>query len=219
MTFSQILQIGDKVVFNVDPERREHTNTYDNIPDGTVGVVCGFYDAVIYCSRVPVFIEQPGVYHRKGAVFVWLPDGRIIQGGHSIKMVDEEERRRRDTAMRDERGILKHTMVRLGDLPPTNFWESDKVRVRFPDKRGEREMVIHSIEYDYIHKCRADGSPWPFYNVKSAESGSTTAEESWIELIERGNVWNYYNNQPCSFADIKEEANFFALLDGFFSRF
>lgn len=213
MTLSALLQIGDEVVFNVNSECRAWTNTYNDVPDGTKGIVCGFYDAVIYEARVPILAHQPGVYHCKGAVSVWLRDGRIVPGDYSIEMVDKEEEKRRDAALRDVDGVLRTEQVRLGDLPETKFWEQDKVRVRFPHDGSEHEMIIGSIAYHHMHKRRDDGSPWPFYNVHFNEGCcQTSAEESWIDLIERGNVWKYYNNQPLSFASLEEEANFFQLV-------
>ena len=212
MTLNELLEIGDKVVFKVDPERRYWTNIYDDVPDGTKGIVCGFHDAVIYEPRVPVLVHQPGVYHCKGAVSVWLSDGRVIPGDYSIEMIDNEQEKRRDAAQRGADGVLRTVQVRLGDLPETKFWEQDKVRVRFPHNGSEHEMIIGRIDYHHMHKRRDDGSPWPFYDVLFMRGGSTSAEESWIELIERGNVWKYYHNQPLSFADLQEEAGFFHLL-------
>lgn len=212
MTLTELLQIGDKVVFKISPERRAWMDTYKDIPDGTEGIVCGFYDAIIYESRVPVLVHQPGVYHRKGAVSVWLKDGRVVPGDWSIEMADKDQEKRRDATLRGADGMLRTEQVRLGDLPETKFWEQDKVRVRFPYKRDEQVVTIDHIDYHHMHKRRGDGSPWPFYDVRYAEGGTTSVEESWVELIERGNVWKYHNNQPLSFADLEEEANFFQLV-------
>ncbi|RJQ35153.1 hypothetical protein C4568_01540 [Candidatus Parcubacteria bacterium] len=212
MTLSELLEIGDEVVFKVDPERRYWTDTYKDVPDGTKGIVCGFYDAVIYEPRAPVLVHQPGVYHRKGAVSVWLSDGRIVPGDWSIEMTNKDEEKRRDAAMRDEHGIFRSKQVRLGDLPATKFWEHDKVRVRFPHDGSEHEMTIGRIDYHHMHQRRDDGSPWPFYGVNYSAGVSTSAEEAWIELIERGNVWKYHNNEPLVFTDLKEEAGFFQLV-------
>lgn len=213
MPLSELLQIGDRVVFEVGSERRRWMDVYKDVPDGIMGVVCGFHDAVIYKPRAPVFVLQPGVYHYRGAVSVLLPDGRIVPGDSSVKMVDKEEEGRRDVAMRDERGILQTEYFRLCDLPETKFWERDRVRVRFPYPCGgrERKMTIGQIDYGYIHHCCNDGSPYPFYGVDQVGT-STNAEESWIELIERGNVWKFYHDEPITFGDIKEEASFFQMI-------
>lgn len=212
MTLTELLQIGDEVVFRVDPERRALTDTYKDVPDGTKGIVCGFYDAVIYESRVPVRVYQPGVYHRKGAASVWLRDGRVVLGDGSIEMVDKGQEKRRDAALRDADGVLRTEQVWLGDLPETKFWEQDKVRVCFPHDGSEHEMIIGRIDYYSMHKHRNDGSPWPFYDVMFVGGGQTKAEEPWIELIKRGNVWKYYNNQSLAFTDLREEASFFELI-------
>ena len=200
MTLTEILKIGDRVVFTVSAERRAHTDTYNNIPDGTIGVVCGFYDAVVYESRIPVYMLVPGVYHSKGAPSVLLSDGRIVPGSWVITMVDKEEEKRRSAMMRDINGILQTKYTRLGDLPETKFWEDDKVLVNFPSGHElPVPMTISLIDYN----------KWPFYDVLYPErQGMTAAEESWITLVERGNVWKYYHNEPIVFADLQEEATF-----------
>ena len=211
MSLSDLLKIGDEVIFKVDPERRAHSNAYDTIPDGTKGVVCGFYDAVIYEPRVPVGTWRPGAYHCKGVASIWLPDGRIVSDDSSVAMVDQDEERRRFDALRDEDGTARPEQIRLGDLPATKFWEQDKVRVTFP--YGEiLDMTVGHIAYSQIHQRRNDGSPYPFYGVIFQNGGYTSAEESWMELIERGNVWNYYHDQPLSFANLEEESEFFQLV-------
>ena len=212
MTPPELLQIGDEVVFKVNPASREWTDTYKDVPDGTKGIVCFFYHAIIYEPRVPVLVDQSGVYHRKGTVSVWLSDGRIVPGHEWIEMVDKDLEKRREAALHGADGVLRTEQVRLGDLPETTFWEQDKVRVRFPPDGSTHEMVIGRIDYHHMHKRRDDGSPWPFYDVRFMEGGQTSVEESWIELVERGNVWKYHNNQPLAFTDLKEEASFFQLV-------
>lgn len=212
MTLTELLEIGDEVVFKVDPERRAWTNTYDTVPDGTKGIVCGFGDAVMYEPRVPVLVHQPGVYHRRGEVSVWLADGRIVPGDWSITMTNHAEQQRRDAALRDANGRLRTKQVRLGDLPETKFWEQDKVRVHFPHNGSVENMIVARISYHDMYNTRADGSPWPFYDVRYAEGGQTSAEESWMELAERGNVWKHFHGQTPVFADLKEEASFYQLI-------
>jgi hypothetical protein len=72
MTLGELLQIGDEVVFKVDPETRHWTNTYKDVPDGTKGVVCRIRDTILYYGRTNVFVRAPGVYHTKGGATVLL---------------------------------------------------------------------------------------------------------------------------------------------------
>lgn len=212
MTLRDVLLIGDPVVFEVDRETRYWTDTYASVPDGTTGVVCGFYDAVIYQGRTEVYSREPGAYYMKGAESVWLSDGRVIPGNGHVKLVDKNEESRRYAAVRDENGALRTQYTRLGDLPSTSFWEEDKVLVQFPGDSIAEEATISRIDYGSMHKQRNDGSPWPFYSVQMSRGGNTSAEESWIELRERGPVYKYYHHEPLSFDDIEQEARFFMLL-------
>ncbi len=70
-------------------------------------------------------------------------------------------------------------------------------------------MIISWICYDSMHKHHDDGSPGSFYTVQCKEGFKTSVKESQIKLIERGNVWKYYNNQPLSFINLREEIDFF----------
>lgn len=213
MTLPELLEIGDEVVFHVDPQTRNWTTTFRDIPDGTKGTVCGFEDAIIFAPRVPAFEHTPGVYHQRGAVSVYLPNGRIVPGSGAVQLVDQAEEKRRDSALRDERNILRTPKVRIGDLPPTLFWEQDTVRVRFPNNPDACEMVIVGIDYSFMHKIRDDGSPYPFYRVMFPKNNSImSAAESWIELVEQGNVRKHYHGQRLSFSDVQEEADFARLV-------
>lgn len=210
MLLHDILEVGDRVVFSVDRERRRQTNDFDGIPDGTEATVCGFYNAIMYEPRYNVLTKDPGVYHTKGAVYLLLRDGRSINGGNcDIEMIDTEEQKRRDAAARDSNGcFVGSRYTHLGDLPETRFWETDKVRVNLPD--GEvQEMFIQGIDYHFMHKTCNDGSPFPFYRVEpKPNSYLNNVKDSWMELIERGPVWKYYHGEPVEFSSAKEEAEF-----------
>ena len=210
MTPTELLEVGDEVSFKIDPEIRAWTSVYDTVPDGTKGVVCGFDYSVFYVPRVPAGEDDPGVYHRRGAVSVWLEDGRIIPGNRYVTMTDQDEERRRDVAMRGADGVLCVPQVRLGDLPETRFWELDKVQVRFPGATVS-QMVVAGISYQNMHSTRDDGSPWPFYEVQYA-GGRIHVMESELELIERGNLWRYYHGEKLVFTSLREEAGFFQLI-------
>jgi hypothetical protein len=207
MTLGELLQIGDEVVFKVDPETRHWTNTYKDVPDGTKGVVCRIRDTILYYGRTNVFVRAPGVYHTKGGATVLLPDGRLIPGNYSITMTDQVEAKRRDALKRDSRGVFQETYTRLGDLPSTPFWEEDKVLVHRED--GDEQLVVKRIYYDRLHDRNKDGSLWSVYEVHHTDGWQTGASADNMELIERGNVWKYYHGEPLSFKNLAEEAAFF----------
>lgn len=210
MTLDELLEIGDEVVFKVDPQTRNWTNTYDNVPDGTKGVVCRIHDAIMYYGRTLVFVYAPGVYHKKGGTTILLPDGRLIPGNYSVTMTDQVEQKRRDALKRDERGVFQEKYTRLGDLPPTPFWEEDKVLVHRHD--GDMEFVVKHIRYHQLHERNDDGSSCNAYEVHHAKGWQTGASADTMELIEHGNVWKYHHGESLSFKTLEEEAAFFTTI-------
>lgn len=210
MTLDEILEIGDEVVFKVDPETRKWTDTYKDVPDGTKGVVCRIHDAIMYYGRTRVLVDAPGVYHKKGGVTILLPDGRLIPGNYNVTMTDQVEQKRRDALKRNKRGVFQETYTRLGDLPLTPFWEEDRVLVHRHD--GDVELVVKTINYRHLHERNNDGSPWNAYEVHHAEGWQTGASADTMELIERGNVWKYHHGELLSFESLAEEAEFFTTI-------
>ena len=210
MTPNELLEIGDEVVFKVDPDTRHWTNTYKDVPDGTKGVVCRIYDAILYYGRTRVLVHAPGVYHMKGGATILLPDGRLVPGNYSVTMTDQAEENRRKALKRDARGVLQENYTRLGDLPPTPFWEEDKVLVHRHD--GDVELVVKKISYHQLHERNENGSPCNVYEVHHSEGWQTGASADTMELIERGNVWKYHHDEPLSFKSLAEEAAFFTTI-------
>ena len=50
----------------------------------------------------------------------------------------------------------------------------------------------------------------PIYSVSSTMGGCYTSfTEDALTLVKRGNVWNYYHNEPMIFASVKEELEFY----------
>ncbi|MBP9667424.1 hypothetical protein KBD87_01275 [Candidatus Saccharibacteria bacterium] len=214
MTPIALLRIGDNVIFNVTPRHRSQTNDYHGLPDdGTKGVVLDFKYRVTYNPRVPVWVDQPGVYHTRSAIEVLLKDGRrFVLDADLIDMVDQKEKRRRDEASRGADGAICISPIRLHDLPETKFWEQDKVLVRLPDGRKEN-MTVARINFSDIHLRRPDGSPYPLYDVNRIVDGNSIGvDESQMELVERGNVWKLYHNEPLLFSSLKDEAIFSELI-------
>jgi len=109
--------------------------------------------------------------------------------------------------------------IRIGDLPETKFWEGDIVRpvngghVYHGDNIAERR--IYNIDYRWAEDTnthhQGEGSydiDWVYPNGEYAGCGSSHAWDSDMELVRRGNVWKYFNNEPLSFRDIREEVGF-----------
>jgi len=87
-------------------------------------------------------------------------------------------------------------------LPETKFWEFDLVST----ERGLTTIV--EVDYRRIHETCYDGSPWPIYTI-NIPAGTTSVTEDSISLVKRGNLWNYYHDEPMVFVDLQEEASFF----------
>ena len=218
----RLLQIGDRVTITVPKETREWTNTYD-FPDGIEVTVCGFIDLITYQGRVGVLGQKPGTYHRRGAPNVLLPNGQIVMINDTwLKFVDNAEYEHRFAKFRKSiegrENYFWDTYTYLGDLPPTPVWEGDKVRVRSRPMnisgKDTDTYVIIRINYSYLHEKTTKGTKMAAYDISDrlGAGWNTQANEDEIELVERGPVWKFYNNEPIAFSDIKEEANFFEML-------
>lgn len=207
MNLTNILKVGDRVLFQTDQETEGPKKIRFNVPYGTEGVVCALTDSIFYISRIQVNKNyKPGVYHKKDDILILLPDGHVATGNNRISMLDKEEENRRIGAIK-EQGIPQGNITRLADLPKTKFWEDDKVHIYLG--KDKRKGTICSIDYDSIHREGIDKKPDILYRVILTNNTVCNIEESLIELVERGNVWRYYNNEPLSFVDIQDEANFY----------
>lgn len=199
----------DRVIVKIDPERRKWAPHVCPCPDGTEGVIIGFYEALSYTGRIGSRINEPGVYHRRGAAIVWLPDGQKYQTGTSeLELVDREENDRRLAEFRalqkSDPNWHEKEYTRIGDLPELPFWEGDVVR---DDHWGEVE--INRIDYHQIGQKRNDKSPMPIYGVKLKDGGTSVCQNNEPQLVSRGNVWKYYHKEPLSFGGVEEEAAFY----------
>lgn len=213
-----VLQIGDEVVVTVSKENRDWG--YNPCPDGTKGVVVGF--AKIHYSRIQSFGLKPGVYSNKCYPYVKIEGKKELSiGTFHLKMVDEREYERRVAAWREVGGSgnrMHKEELFLHDLPETKFWEGDTVRIvpraQFKDDGSvvgadNKIMMIVGIEYGWRNK----GEPRTYRISNDFGAGwHTYAKEDELVLVERGNVWKYFHNEPLQSKDIQEEANFFKML-------
>lgn len=224
-----VLEIGDKVVVQVLEENRGWG--YNPCPDGTVGIVVGF--AELYHRRIPNYGVRPGVYNNTNCPRVLLPNGKTIQiGTFHLESHDKETYDRRLDARKqcykedpDDCKAAEDERHFLRELPETPFWEHDVVYCT--DKRLENlkiptwqdqpnTYVVQRIEFDWIHSMGdlVEHKKERTYVISRSPSSGSSAfvPESTLELVQRGNVWRYYHNEPLKFSDIPEEARFFLRL-------
>lgn len=221
ITLEKFIQLNDRVIVNVDPERR----SWAPVPyaDGTIGTVVGFKQWDNYVSRVPNFGTPPGIYSERSIPLVRFDggiNGAYIQASDlafedpTLKDKRVEERAARGGFATDDEYSNK---TRIGDLPETPFWESDIVTVHSKKWGGDfgqphsecatpAVLKIDSINYD-------DREGQHTYSVSGLyASGHTTgqirAAKEELLLVERGNIWRYFNNEAPVFVDLKDEIVF-----------
>jgi hypothetical protein len=177
-----MLKIGDKVTVAVLKENREWG--YNPAPDGTTGEVIGFSE--IDYGRTNGG-REPGIYANK-----YWPKVRLETGEENfINMMH----------LSYDKNRLWEEPEKLRDLPEFPFWEGDIVRV---PSRSDEDLKIVRINYL--------GGWDSTYRVGIPDGWDFGCADHQIELVERGNVWKYYHNEPVTFTDLKEEASFFLSL-------
>lgn len=192
------IQPGDKVKIKVLAENREWG--YDPAPDGTVVILKEFGEIAYGRTNGHT---PPGIYVNRCWADVELPDGKVehISTMHLEPMNKDEDFGR----------FMPHSpdADKISDLPHTKFWEDDIVEMDWGNAGRPERGYICRVNYERMNHKRNNGNPWPFYDVQRIPAGGQSAyEETELKLISRGNVWKYYHDEPLTFADLKEEANF-----------
>lgn len=214
------LKLGDLVVMHMDKEARGLG--VKGVSDGTVGIVVGFRRYKDYVARIHNYGRAPGVYEGNGVATVRWMDGSISEpGAGSLRWLFNHESKQRER--RDDRLYTEafEYMARVDDLPKLPLWEMDVVRIKH--RKGQTQPWRHtdtvrivSIDYHNLERKRNDGTPMPVFTVTPLEPGygSVSMEVNDLELIERGNVWKWFNDQrdKLKFADIREEVAFHSAL-------
>lgn len=197
-----ILKVGDEVILKIPEENREWG--YNPAPDGTHATIESF-DEIDY-SRTQSYGREPGIYVNKQWCNLRLEDGESLHiGAFCLAFEDLEEYDRRLNAGHAAGG-MDQEHERLRDLPETPYWEGDRVEII----SDSRQMIVDRIDYMHIGSTRNDGSPWPIYELTEGPGYGTLIgiNVDNIRLVERGNIWKYYNNEPIVFSDLMEEATF-----------
>jgi hypothetical protein len=219
IVLEQFIQLGDRVIVNIDPEKR-HWVKISHV-DGTVGTVVGFKQYHDYVARFNNFGKVQGVYSKRGLPLVRFEDrtGDYFSA-HDLAFKNPTLKEKR-SAERIARGGLAadeeySSTTRISDLPETPFWEHDIVTVHshkwggdFGAPYSECEtpavLKIDSINYDDDgnHTYSVSGMYASGHTI-----GQIRADKKELKLVARGNVWRYYNDEPLIFADLKEEIGF-----------
>lgn len=211
-----VLQVGDEVVITIPQENRDWG--YNPCPDGSKAIVLGFSE--IAYGRINNFGYKPGFYVNRAWTRVRLEDGHeYSELSMRLELIDQAKYERRLDVWRKRResGELKRAEF-LHDLPDTPFWEGDRVRILrtklTPPDESPWEAVITSIDYRDLGSTTLVGTPYPAYKIsdKLGAGWHTSASGADMDLVERGNVWKFFHDEPLEFADLSEEATFFQLL-------
>jgi hypothetical protein len=218
---NDMIRVGDRVQFRIDP-KEDYYRQLGDPSDGKTGVVVARERITMYEERVGLVVRKPGVYEVDGPAIVQWDDGITTQpNGWKIHMLDIEEEKRRYAVRRSEitddnwveiNGKYENRVF-IGELPLTPAWEGDFVRVK-RERFGMKESygVIERIDYYFMRNNQGEA---PKYNYRITDEfkkpigGSTYANVDEVEIIERGNVYKYFNTEPTQFADLREEASFF----------
>lgn len=221
----ELARIGDEVTITIPQESREWG--YDPCPDGTKATILGFSE--IHHGYLRSFGFKPGVYVNRAWTNVRLENGHeYSEYTGRLELTDKIEYERRLVELRkhqQENPDSRRSKRFLRELPETLFWEGDFVRVRgrsvvtsvygeMPPDRDPDTFQIVGIAYTDLDRLTARGTKYPAYSISSnlGAGWHTSASEDDMVLVERGPVWKFYHDEPITFGNIKEEAQFFESL-------
>lgn len=218
----ELFKVGDRVTIVICKENRDWG--YNPCEDGTEATVTGF--STITYGRINNFGYGPGVYVNHAWITVKTDDGKEwSEWSGRLTMVDEEEYKRRVAVWREKGGMgCKEYKTKLRDIPETEFYEGDKVacaeiqnRWEYMEGGSPKYLRIANIHFEYMkedgtmQKCNDGVTDMPLYDVSPEDSTGcyTSTRPDDLTLIERGNVWKWFHDEPLSFKDLSEEASFY----------
>lgn len=204
--------IGDRITMQMDDESRGWVGKGEE-PNGTEGVIIGFYRYISYTSRNEVRKDKPaGKYEGNGAPIVKWDNGKTqIISPHYIAIPKEIYNERRGSSNYKE---AFDTPLYLGPLPSLPFYEDDVLALK-EKIFGDSQLVrVRRIDYNHSNTFCDDGiTPYPIYTVSPVDhSGPTTniREEDVLQRVNCGLYWMWENDKDnIKFDSIKQEANFY----------
>lgn len=221
-----LLRVGDKVRICADPvyPSSEIEGPY---PIGTTGEIVGFAIHSI-CRTNTRRRQPPGIYLDPNWPFVRFDAGVVcnIRAAHLEVIDDEEYSKRLLQSLKEHKHPFYLKMVRVSDLPDTEIWEGDIVRVKYPkEKPGnikpdsipglpDAYMVAH-VWYRKPGDIIESPKDGPYFGIgdRFLQHWEGNLLSCNLELIERGNFWRRAHGQSLAFKDLEEET-FWAWLNG-----
>jgi len=196
----KLIQVGDEVTIHIPDDNWDWGYHPVEKQDGVKATVIGFSE--MHYTKISNFGLKPGIYDNESWIKIRTESGKeYAEFSGRLKLIDRDEYKRRKEVRRNNSELFEKTFIR--DLPITEFCEGDHVLVC-----GDRRMIV-GIEYNW----KKDDQPWTYRISDGFGAGwHTYAKENEIKLIERGNVWKYYNGEKPSFENIKDEAIFFIMI-------
>jgi hypothetical protein len=212
MALGQLLQVGDTVIINIPDDNWSWGYHPVERQSGIEAKITGFGE--IHYHRHQTYGKEPGVYTNHSWVTLDILGEKTI----SSSFIDLKDKMEYDSrcASRNIREFDTNQKP-IRPLPETKFWEGDIVKlnrsVGYPEYL-HNECYVRQVNYQDLKCKRIDGSPMPEYDI--AVVGGCGAyvgvNESSLELVRRGNIWKYYNGEQPSFADLREQAEFFYMI-------
>jgi hypothetical protein len=188
--------VGDIVQVAVDPEARSWG--FKAPPDGTRGTIDRFEE--ITYGRFNTCGRGSGVFQNRSYMKVKLADGTLFScGTHHLAFVEP-----------GPRTIPNREYLR--PLPETSFWEGDIVR--YHDTRERQMPLIPGCGPDafMVHRVNYDDAEIT-YDISYNEEGGWSfpmRQESQLQLIRRGRVWNFFHGEPVEFQNQIDYGRFLA---------
>lgn len=190
------LEVGDKVILDVSDDAISWG--YKVGVNGEVLDVLGFSE--IAYGRINNLGHRPGIYENDCWIKVNPKTGNSFTiSSCYLKPFDEVKYEKLC-----EENYGKRNFIR--PLPTTYFYELDEVKT--PMGCG----YINNIRYLEINRYYDNGVEMSPYTIQFKNGGSSWFKEKDLTLIERGNVWKYYMDEPLSFNDIEDEVKFHKLM-------
>lgn len=194
----EYLEIGDKVSIKIEQDNRDWG--YNPFPDGTKAEVLGFTE--ISYGRISNYGQGPGVFENRCWIKLRLEDGRDhTEWTGRLTPVGETVEAYEARVAADPQRLKYKERRKIRDLPETLFWEYDYVQTDRSDYYSKG--YVGNINYDWTDAFCYNVSP-------DKRFGSYMMfKDNQLTLIERGDIWNFYNGKPLKTTDVKELASLF----------